>query len=249
MNQTSPLSLEDSVKQVMPSLPPVVRSYLAQGKYSLTAKSLSSKYGLRVDQGGVLERELMLMLMGIESPAEFTEALTKEAGIVEQTVASLLQEINTQVFVPLREQMEKGSAPAAPAKQSPTGVGVPRYAPTAPTIPAAVAPTFTPPPRPAQPAATQRFTPFPQGGVVAPPLQSPRYPGQEGNVNPFLRRVPQQPPAPTQTPSISVIKPPAPQQPAPPTNLPGTFLPPAPRAPIAPPPPAAPGTDPYREPF
>lgn len=110
------LTLEESVKQVMQTLPPVIRDYLSQGKYTPIARSLMAKYGLRIDQGGILERGMMLLLMGIEDPAEFSKALVEEAKLDQQTANGIMQDINEQIFVPLRDEMRKGqaTAPAAP---------------------------------------------------------------------------------------------------------------------------------------
>lgn len=244
MDQNQPeLTLEESIKQVMQTLPPVIRTYLAQGKYTMVAKGLMTKYGLRIDQGGVLEREIMLLLMGIENPDEFTQALVEEAHVDPKAVADIVQDINTQIFVPLREEEMKSktanaqSAAAQPAR--PVNAPVPNY-----TAPVAELPR----------------------GSYAPPPQSPRYPGQENaNVNAFVRRVPQGP-LNTGRPTVSVIPPPAPvarpqsipvipvpqmPTPTPPANLPGA-LPPQPAEPrfVPPPAPTAPySSDPYHEPI
>lgn len=111
MNQDQPeLTLEESVKQVMQTLPPVIREYLSQGRYTPVARNLMAKYGLRIDQGGVLEREIMLLLMGIENPDEFSKALAEEAKLDQKTINGIVEDINTQIFVPLRDEMQKGSA-------------------------------------------------------------------------------------------------------------------------------------------
>ena len=90
----------------MQGLPPVIRTYLAEGKYTTVARNLTAKYGLRIDQAGVLERELMLLLMGIENPEEFTQALLEEAQLDQKTINSLSQDVNEQVFIPLRKEEE-----------------------------------------------------------------------------------------------------------------------------------------------
>ncbi len=262
-NPEPELSLDESVKEVMQALPPVVRTYLAEGKYTAVAKSLMSKYGLRIDQGGVLEREIMLLLMGIENPDEFIQTLATDARLDQQTIDSIVQDINTQIFVPLRQEEERGRAAqpsAMPASQR-TDVGVPSYAPPPPRpSPQATEGTAPIAPRPTPPAPMNPAAVFPPAGNYAPPPQSPRYPNQESsNVNAFVRRVPQTPPA-APRPSISVIAPPparpvpqmAPRQ-APPINLPGALPPPdimlpAPKAPLLPAP-AQYSTDPYHEPI
>jgi hypothetical protein len=142
------LSLDESVRQVMQTLPPVIREYLAKGKYTLVAKNLMSKYSLRIDQGGILERELMLLIMGIESPEEFVEALGDEAKIAPEAVGNIVQDINSQIFIPLQDEEKKAA----------TALRVPE--PRKPI----------PPPNPAVVPGAPR--------IFAPPPQSPMYPGQ-----------------------------------------------------------------------
>ena len=116
MEPKKELSFDESVAQVMQTLPSPIRRYLGQGKYSVVANNLMTKYGLHVDQGGILEREIMLLLMGIENPDEFTQALVEEAKLDQQTINNIVKDVNEQIFVPLREEMQKGPAPQAPAK-------------------------------------------------------------------------------------------------------------------------------------
>lgn len=106
-------ALDESVKEVMQTLPPVVRDYLSQGKYTVVVKDLMVKHGLRIDQGGVLEREIILLLMGIENPDEFTKALVEDARLSQQMVGAIARDVNVLIFIPLREEMRKGGAGSA----------------------------------------------------------------------------------------------------------------------------------------
>jgi len=113
------LSLDESVAQVMQTLPPIIRDYLSAGKYTTVARNLTTKYGLRIDQAGVLEREIMLLLMGIETPPEFVQALAEEARLDKKAIDSIVLEVNDQIFMPLRAEeqkigMGKTSSPAMP---------------------------------------------------------------------------------------------------------------------------------------
>lgn len=116
----------------MQTLPPIIRDYLSAGKYTTVARNLTTKYGLRIDQAGVLEREIMLLLMGIETPQEFAQALTEEARLDKKIVDSIALDVNEQVFIPLRTEeqkigMNKASSPAMPEMKKeivPTYAGV-----------------------------------------------------------------------------------------------------------------------------
>ena len=111
-------TLEESIKQVMQTLPPPIRNYLGQGKYSVVAKSLMTKYGLHVDQGSILEREIMLLLMNVENPEEFTSSLKSDASIPEDVVWKIMIDINQEIFMPLREQMRSGAGNAQPIQSA-----------------------------------------------------------------------------------------------------------------------------------
>lgn len=109
------LTLEESIKEVMQTLPPFIQAYLKEGKYTAVAKNLMTKFGLRIDQGGVLEREIMLLLMGIETPDEFTKSLVEEGKIDEKSISGIIQYLNEQIFIPLREEEKKNTPPTPPA--------------------------------------------------------------------------------------------------------------------------------------
>ena len=123
MEQQEP-TLDESIKQVMKTLPPVIRDYLSQGKYTAVARELMAKYSLHIDQSGILEREIMLLLMGIENPTEFTKALVEEAKIDKQIVDKIVQDVNTQIFIPLKaeEMKSRGNDSEKPAVQKPPAV-------------------------------------------------------------------------------------------------------------------------------
>lgn len=179
------LTLEESMKQVLETLPPFLRAYLTEGKYTPVAQRLMAKYKLRIDQAAVLERELMLLLMGIENPAEFTQALIEEAKVVDQmTVKGIVQDINEQVFIPLRkeeENLSKGIVAQSPQKIS--------MSPQAPLPPASAVqpqpqsrPASVVVPLPQRPAAV----PAPHIAPLPPKMAMP---GTNGSLGEVLRSV------------------------------------------------------------
>lgn len=239
------LTLEESLRQVIQTLPPVIRSYLMGGKGTKIAQNLMAKYSLRIDQAGVLEREIMMLLMGVESPDDFTQALATEARLDQKTVNSIVQDVNAQIFVPLREEMRRGAstAPApAPARPSIQHPPLPRP-PTPQRRPAEPEryfhlenkiPPLARPVAPLPPVFNPNIAPLPPKNVL------PQ--GSQGSMGPKLLRDREEP--------HLELKKPAPLPPKPsfaPPNLPGVIQPPAPPVP---PPPAKPyTTDPYREPI
>ncbi|MBU6321462.1 hypothetical protein KGO04_02895, partial [Patescibacteria group bacterium] len=192
---SSDQALEASIKEIMPTLPPTVRAYLGSGKYSQVAQGLMRQYGLHVDQGGVLERELMLLIMGLSTPAEFVEHLQNEAYIPADVTRAITDAVNQQVFIPMRDEMrgaagQGGGAPMAAAEP----VGSARSAPVAQAV--AAQPRVVPPPpsygspRPAAPVA---HPPAVGAGIALPPVP-PAAP--QGAPAPLPVPAPAAPPAP-----------------------------------------------------
>jgi hypothetical protein len=242
-------TFEESLKQVMVSLPPFIREYLSEGKYTPVAQGLMAKYKLRIDQGGVLERELMLLLMGIESPDDFVKALLEEAGLEQGTVNSIVTDVNTQIFVPLRKEEESLSKQAS-AQPEAKPVSVPK--PVMPA-PAHIAPL---PPKMAMPKSGSlgdivRRIATPASFDAAKLLEDHEEPHielkKESTPSPSAAPLPAPGPAVAPEPVTTPVPTPKPVVPEPPMKI----VPPAPPVPKAPLPPPVTSyeVDPYREPL
>ncbi len=222
------LTLDESIAQVMKVLPPVIRNYLAQGKYTAVAKDLMAKYGLRIDQAGVLEREIMLLLMGIENPDEFAQALTEEAKLDQKAISGIAQDINTLIFVPLREEEMKSGAmkaepaakPIVPAPSAAPAFGAPplqkpRHLDNRipPPPPRPVPPMPPTPPRPQNPALRDILAAV----TKAPPMDSSKL--LEDHEEPHIEfHTALQAPHPTPPQNLPGMMPPRPTPPAPPST-------------------------------
>lgn len=149
------LSLEVAVEALLQDLPKPVQDFVTGPDRSRIALSLSEKYQLHLDQAGEFERSYMHMLLGISSPEEFVDTLIK-AGIAPETVRALANDVNEQVFVPLRkaEQVPQRTpvapAPGAtlPGSSVPVPPPIPHRPEPAPLVPP---PSLVPPPAPQMP--------------------------------------------------------------------------------------------------
>lgn len=267
--ETNP-DFDASVREVMQKLPLPVRKYLALGKYQTVVRQIMQMYKLHIDEAGELESQLLLLLMGINSPIQFAQALQGKTRLPPDTIHGIVGEVNQQIFVPLHEQMRN----ATPAAEQ---VGV-NAAPTKPEAGGAAASEVVATQRP---VATQgAYAPAPEAvpapmsspapSIVLPPTSAADAEPQEDSAPLPPRRV--LPGAPGLR--NLIVHPPLPTRGAPPPeNLPGTVpefidlhppvaaapeseapvLPPIPprsappqSAPVAPVPPYT--VDPYREP-
>lgn len=155
-------SLKDSMQILLMQVPMPVRDFVLN-TLPMKTEELMTRYQLHVDQGGTLERELLLMLLGQETPTEFVSAL-QDMGLDGQTIQSLTNDINKEVFMKLRESEERvGVAPVQVAPTMPQHIVVP------------VAPPPMPAPRPvAPPPPNLPGMPMPQAHAPAPaPISAP----------------------------------------------------------------------------
>lgn len=227
-------TLGESIGALLRTLPKPIKTYLLEERYTFVAQQLMGKYGLHLDQGAVLERDIALLLLGVKNPDEFVESLVKEALLPKETALAMVTDVNQEVFIPLQarireENMQKETPSRAPAASAP------RYAPTpVPVQATVVAPSILAP----QPPMAQRVptaAPLPPKLIL--PTQAPA--GTEATVNvpaptaSINRLEGRTLPPPVYDPSASRRTPP------PPPNLP-TSQPQTPR-PY--------GADPYREPL
>lgn len=104
--------LDEDLATIVSQLPPSIRAFFASGKVGTIAKSLMQKNQLHIDHGAILSREIILLLLGINDPAEFSKALAEEAKLDQRTINGIVEDVNTQIFMPLRDEMRKETAAA-----------------------------------------------------------------------------------------------------------------------------------------
>ncbi len=176
MNTPDNTSLQASIDELVPKLPVAIRRFFTQGKVEMVTQELMAKFGLHIDQAAVLQREIIMMLLGINAPATLPATLAQEALLGDQAVGEIIEALNQRIFEPLRREME-GSVhmSADPVRSAPF---VPRTAPPPINLPGAPKPEqlledheepHIEVPRPSMPIALPPMMPRP-AAQFAPPL-------------------------------------------------------------------------------
>jgi hypothetical protein len=269
------LSIGESVETLVQGLPQPVRDFLDSPARDELMRGMTAAYQLHFDQAAVLERETLLMLLGAETPEEFSKALDQDADLSPEVISGIMNDLNRKVFLPIQEKMRTAPAPTlATAPLPPRPAPTPRPAPPpppsisfgAPAAPAVPIPATPPPPRPMPPApsnlpgadlapeppklaARTMQTDFPGGQPAPTPASQPR----PAPPMPVRFNEPSVAPRPVAAVPATTSRQaaPAPRPVTPPPKAPA----PAPVQPASPPnaPRAVPlkqyGVDPYREPL
>lgn len=155
------VSIDDAVKFVMEGLPKPVRDFITSDERVKISQELSSKYHLHADQAGEFERAYLHMLLGVATPEDFVSALRK-ADLDQETINGLAADVNTKVFIPLREKERQATqTPPLPAKPAPLPPPALDYQPAAVTLPGSPVPAPMPAPVTAPIVAAVAPTPEP----------------------------------------------------------------------------------------
>lgn len=217
------LTLKQSIGYFLTQVPEPVRDFVLN-ELSGATEQLMQRYDLHVDQGGVLQSQLLLMLLGQTKPADFMTAL-QNAGIPASSIQSLMKDVNEEIFKKLRAR-EQASEPI-PVQMPRSEPIQPRSLPEMPVYQSAPA-TFTP--------APAISTPTPVAPTPTEPVNSVRT--MQGDMDRFKSGGFQSTPAPT-SPWEQPVPAPASPQPVVPTPVP------EPQTPIV----KDYSVDPYREPI
>ncbi len=161
--------INEAVGSLMQELPKPVQDFLKSDERDAVARELSAKYQLHVDQAGEFERSFILMLLGVMRPEEFVTTLT-QAGLSQDIVNGLAADLNTRVFMKLRDAEREQVAAVPPTPQKPAPLPPPAldYQPAAtPTLPGSPVPAPMPPPSALHACPSQRAMRL----AVAPPAR------------------------------------------------------------------------------
>ena len=153
MNMADQFTLEQSLREIFPTLPTPVQRFIKDGKPGEAAQTIMDHYVLHIDQGAIIEHQILLALFGVVGPEEFMETLSNKLSVSDEVVGGIIEDVNKEVFIPLREEMRKGGGKVEQHAPAP---GLPKLGSTA--TPSGTPPShfhlqnkIAPPSRPAQP--------------------------------------------------------------------------------------------------
>ena len=99
--------MDDILQERLATLPPVVKDAIAGAEVENHLRQLSDKHKLHLDQWQLLENEVMMTLIGLQSAENLEENIKKEVGLEEELARELANDIATEVFDPIRKEMER----------------------------------------------------------------------------------------------------------------------------------------------
>ena len=102
--------MEDTVvtlKKRFGELPKDVQKAILSVDTSAAFMRITTKHALSIDQAGKLENETTFVMLGFEHPTDFTKNLQKSLGLSEEKIRDIAQDINEQIFRPIKDSLRK----------------------------------------------------------------------------------------------------------------------------------------------
>lgn len=99
----------DSEKKILQEkfnlLPEELKNAITSVEVGDRITQIAGKYSLRIDQSGILDEEIIRVMVGMTHPDLFTNKLKGRLGLDTETVENIVQDINTGVFLPVRKSL------------------------------------------------------------------------------------------------------------------------------------------------
>lgn len=185
-------STQDQIERRLAELPEDVRNAVLSADLGRNVQVIGQAHHLHIDQIGKLEDETMLVMLGFFDPEQFSTQLEQQLLIPAADAAAIASEINSAIFLPIRESLKHFMAERAVAAEEPhlepSTPAVPATAPAPvmpmvqttplapmaqpPAAPTPVSTTPTPPPAPIMPKADAALT---EPTVVKPTYKTDPY--------------------------------------------------------------------------
>lgn len=100
----------DQIQTAYRKLPQDIRDAYFSEDVTEKIEALGQKHRLHIDQLGELSNQISLILLGLAKPGDFKMAVMNQLKIDQTTTDNLTTDINNQIFLPIRESLQKLSS-------------------------------------------------------------------------------------------------------------------------------------------
>ena len=98
---------QEIIKEQLKKLPDDVKKAFASVDLRAKIKKISEKHRLHIDQGGELENETVLVMLGLEPLGNYKRNLKRGLQISDARAQAIIFDIDKEIFVNIRESLKK----------------------------------------------------------------------------------------------------------------------------------------------
>lgn len=115
------IEIQKILKEAMNRAPVMVRDAILHTDISGKIQKIANDNGLRIDDAGKLETEVMLALLGLEDLKDFHSTIKRELNLGDSVVNKITKEVDEAIFDGVRAEMMKSSVETTPSKEPNSG--------------------------------------------------------------------------------------------------------------------------------
>ena len=97
----------EQLKVAYNKVPENIRAVISSEDTDEKIFDISQKYDLHIDVTGGLGKLTLMVMIGLLKPQEFIPELTKRLKLDQETANKVAQEVNEQIFKPIRDSLKK----------------------------------------------------------------------------------------------------------------------------------------------
>ena len=182
MNQELSGALQEQIKK----LPPEVQDAIASPDLKKKIGEIGNKNKLHIDQVGLLEDEVLLVMIGIEDPADFPDNIVQHVKLETSVAGKVAEDVAQQIFLPIREAMKKfmGEDSTPPASKNPSAMNMGKSVVMPSSVASAPKPTVTTPQASVPAPASAASMPPKPAAASAPAIAKPVMPSKPPEMHP-----------------------------------------------------------------
>lgn len=100
------------IKERYEALPESIQEFIISDYYQEALMELGQKHQLNIEQLGIIEREVTMVLMGLINSKDFERELTRELRVDREKGKDIAQDVSDKVFLKVRELLKLMNTPA-----------------------------------------------------------------------------------------------------------------------------------------
>jgi len=113
-------NIQTTIQEHMKRLPRTLQEAIHASSWERKILNIGRKHGLHVDQLEILQTELSLAVLGLIPRDEFVREVAREAEITKENMSKIIEDINSEIFAPIREYLKEHMEPVGAPSQEQT---------------------------------------------------------------------------------------------------------------------------------
>ena len=100
-----PDEIQNTINEQLQTLPPEIAQAIKSIDWATKINEIGQKYALHIDQLGILENEIVLVLIGLVNPDDFANQIRSRINLPEDKILQIEQDATSLIFAPVRQNL------------------------------------------------------------------------------------------------------------------------------------------------